>query len=192
MSVECDHLDAYLGGDLSPDDVVHYESHLVACETCREAVNQQRWIDALLSSPERLDLERVSPALSRSARNSVASRRRHARFVACGIAAAAALVLALGWTAVLMQDRNATRPAVNQVAETATRNYEPSPSPSLKGSGNIDAPRAVFVAGPDVLVIPVVSRHPNVTVVRVYPTYQPSLAAQAASDDSDAGIFNGG
>jgi hypothetical protein len=91
-----------------------------------------------------------------------------------------------------MQNRLATAPAVNQLTETATRNYEPSPSPSLKGRGNIEVPRAVFVAGPDVIAMPVASRHPNVTIVRVYPTYQSSLAAQAASDDSDADIFNGG
>jgi hypothetical protein len=191
MSVECDNLDAYLVGDLSPGDRLHYERHLVACETCRGSLDQQHWIDGLLSSSERIELELVTPALSRSVRDSLALRRRQARLVACGLAAAAALVLALGWTAALMLNRQEAGPTQN-LAEAATRKGDPSPGTSIGGRGNEEAPRAVFVAGPDLLALPVASRHPNVTIVRVYPTYQSSLAAQAASDDSDADYFNGG
>jgi hypothetical protein len=62
------------------------------------------------------------------------------------------------------------------------------------GIGQIDAesPRATFVGGPDVLVVPVASRHPNVTIVRVYPTYQPSYDAQANAEHFDPDQFNGG
>ncbi len=191
MIAECENLDAFLDAELSPAESDRFDAHMHVCEKCQEAVNQQRWIDALLCSPERFELEPVSAALSRSVLNSI-SRRRHARLVACGLAAAAVLVIAVGWTAAL--NRQATAPAVNhnQVAEKAVRHDEPSPSPSLKGRGIAEAPRATFVAGPDVLAVPVASRHPNVTIVRVFPAYQSSLAPEAASDESDADYFNGG
>jgi hypothetical protein len=190
MIAECENLDVFLADDLSPDDRLRYEGHLVACETCRQALNQQRWIDALLSSPDQPELECASPALLGSVRESIASRRRQTRLIACGLAAAAVVVIALGWSAMLI--RPARSPAVNQIVETRVRDNEPFTNSSLKGRRIEEAPRAVFVAGPDVLAVPVASRHPDVTIVRVYPTYQPSLAAQAASDESDADIFNGG
>jgi anti-sigma factor RsiW len=189
MSAECKKFDAFLDGDLSPEDRERYEAHLHLCEVCREAVNQQRWIDDLLASPERLELEPVPANLSQSMRKLI-SRRRQARLVACGLAAAAVLVIAVGWTAAL--NRQASVAAVNQITETVVHKVEPSPSPSLKGRGTAALPQATFVAGPDVLAVPVASRYPNVTIVRVYPTYESSFAAKATSDDSDADYFNGG
>jgi anti-sigma factor RsiW len=189
MIAECENLDAYLDAELSPNDFARYEAHLHVCETCREAANKQRWIDALLNSRERLELEPVSSALSRSVRYAV-SRRRRTRLAACGLAAAAVLVVAVGLT--LVRNQQTRVPDVNQIVETSIRNDEPSPSPSLNGRGIAEAPRATFVAGPDVLVVPVASRHPNVTIVRVYPAYQPSLASKVTSDESDADYFNGG
>jgi hypothetical protein len=190
MSGECEDLDAFLADGLSPHDRVRYERHLAACETCREAANQQHWIDLLLSSPERLELERVSPALRSSVRVSIASRVRQARLVACGLAGAAALVIAVGWTVAL--SRHAAYSPADQIAETGNRDNEPSPSPSLRGRGKAEAPRAVFVGGMDVITVPVASRHPNVTIVRVYPTYQSTLASQSPSEESDADYSNGG
>jgi hypothetical protein len=52
--------------------------------------------------------------------------------------------------------------------------------------------RATFVGGPDVLVVPVASRHPNVTIVRVYPTYQPSYDTQASVEPFELDNLNGG
>jgi hypothetical protein len=190
MSVECENLDAFLANDLSPVDSNCFEVHLHICDACREAVNEQRWIDALLASPQRLELERVPSALVRSVRDSILSRRRPARLIACGLAAAAVLVIAVGWRAVL--NGPAKDPLAHQIAETAVRHNDPSPRSSLEGRGSEEASRAVFVGGPDVLAVPVASRHPNVTIVRVYATYQSSMASPAASDESDADFFNGG
>jgi hypothetical protein len=189
MSAECKNFDAFLDGELSPDDCARYEAHLHVCENCREAINQQPWIDSLLTSPARLELEPVSAALYRSVRNSIA-RRRQTRLVACGIAAAAMLVVAVGWSAVL--NRQAKIAAVNQIVENVAPEDEPAPSRSLRGSGIVQAPRATFVTGPDSLAVPVASRHPDVTIVRVYPTYQSSTTSPAASVESDADYFNGG
>jgi Putative zinc-finger len=190
MSVECENLDAFLADDLSPVDSNRFEVHLHVCDACREAINEQRWIDALLGSPERLELERMSPALIGSVRDSILSRRRRARLIACGLAAAAVFVIAVGWTTVL--NRQARGPAVNQITKTTLPENQLSPNPSLKERGIAEPPGAVFVAGPDVLAVPIASRHPNVTIVRVYPKYQASLPSPDASDDSDADYFNGG
>jgi hypothetical protein len=189
MNAECENLDGFLDGTLSPVNCARYEAHLRACENCRDEIKQQRWIDSLLTSPVRHELEPVSEALCRSVRNAV-WRRRHGRLIACGLAAAAVLVVAAGWTAVL--NRQARIAAVHQISETGDREDEPSPNPSLRGRGMVEAARATFVAGPDSLAVPVASRHPNVTIVRVYPTYQSSLAPPAASDETDADYFNGG
>ncbi|HJS08444.1 MAG TPA: zf-HC2 domain-containing protein [Pirellulales bacterium] len=190
MSVECENLDAFLAGDLSPVDSNRFEAHLHSCDACREAINEQRWIDALLGSPERLVLEPVSSALTGPVRDSILSRRRQSRLVACGLAAAAVLVIAVGWTTVL--NGPARDPVAHQVAETAVRDNESSPRPSVQGRGSEKPPRSVFVGGPDVIAVPVASRHPNVTIVRVYATYPSSMASPAASDESDADYFNGG
>jgi hypothetical protein len=190
MIAECENLDAFLDGELSLLESNRYESHLHVCETCREAVNQQRWIDALLGSHERLELEPVSPALRGTVCNSFALRRRQVRLVACGLAAAAAFMVAVGWTVVL--SRPARIPISNIIVENVARADEPSPNPSLKGRGTAEASSATFVAGPDVLAVPVASRYSNVTIVRVYPTYQSSVATKATSDETDADYFNGG
>jgi hypothetical protein len=190
MSVECENLDAFLADDLSPVDSSRFEVHLHRCDACREAINEQRWVDALLGSPERLELERVSPALAGSVRNCILSRRRQVRLIACGLAAAAVLVIAVGWSTVL--NRQARGPAVNQIADATLPDHESSPNPSLKKRGTAEASRAVFVGGPDVIAVPLASRHPNVTIVRVYATYPSSMASPAASDESDADYFNGG
>lgn len=190
MSTECENLDAFLADDLPSNDCERYEGHLVACQMCREAVNQQRWIDALLSSPARVEAEPAPPVLTWSVQDSIASQRRKVRLIACGLTAAAVLIIAVGWSIVL--NRQARLPAVNQIAETSSQIGEPSPALSPIRRGVAAPPGAVFVGGPEVLAVPVASRHPNVTIVRVYPTYQSGLASQAASDDSDADYFNGG
>jgi hypothetical protein len=68
-----------------------------------------------------------------------------------------------------------TATAVNDVTETQV--HEPSP---------VEPPLATFVGGPDVLVVPVESRHPNVTIVRIYPTYQPDYAKQVNAESPGA------
>ena len=190
MSAECEYLDAFLADGLSPDDRELYEGHLIACESCRETLNRQIWIDALLNSPVRLELEPVAPALAGSVRESIASRRRQARLIACGFTAAAVLVVAVGWTALVHRQSNDS--ASGHTAAASFRDDKPVPDSSLQGREIEEQPRAVCVGGPDVLAVPVASRHPNVTIVRVYPTYRSDLATQAVDDDSDADYFNGG
>ena len=190
MSHDCENLDPFLSDDLSDEATEHFEAHLAHCAVCRDAVDRQRWIDGLLTSPERIELESLPTALPYSMRTSIAWRRRKTSALACGLAAAAVLVVAVGWTALL--SGQARGPGVREMASGPIGVAEPSPRPSVAGRETGEPPRATFVGGPDVIVVPVESRHPDVTIVRLFPTYKPSLASKANGESSDADHFNGG
>src|SRR5205814_1197559 len=83
--------------DLPADEAVRFKGHLAHCDKCREAIDQGQWIDDLLQSPIRLQLDCVPVHLVESARRSMPQRRRVVRLAACGLAAAATLVVAVGW-----------------------------------------------------------------------------------------------
>ena len=51
----------------------------------------------------------------------------------------------------------------------------------------VEKPASTFVAGPDVIAIPVASPSPDVTIVRVYPIYEPDYAAQVSLDQFSLG-----
>jgi hypothetical protein len=174
---DCANLDDFLLGELPADAATRFAAHLDQCAACREAVDQQRWIDELLASPIVHELESGPDWLSDSLRTRVLARRRRARLVACVFAAAAVLVFALGWTVLNRQALDGA--ASGGVAETTPTNV-------------IDLPRATFVGGPDVLVVPVASRHSNVTIVRVYPAYRPSYDAQANAERFEPDRLKGG
>lgn len=197
---DCDNLDACLAGELSHDAASCFAAHLAACDDCRTVLDQQRWIDELLQSPMAAELEAPPAAVLRSFRVAV-ERRRRRKFVAAGLAAAAVLVIAVGWTVIAL-NRQTNEPGdvtLNRIAANRAAD-EPSPDPSQDGRGELVGssnergelfsapngtggvePRATFIGGPDVLVVPVVSRHPNVTIVQVYPVYQPEYAVQASA-----------
>lgn len=177
---ECEKLDTYLSGELAPDDNASFERHLAACSVCREAIDEQRWIDGLLRSPVLRETESPEPTLALSICEAVARQRRR-RLVLSGAAAAAAVVfMVVGW--VLRLEREAL-----QGGNTAARVSEKSVTP------------AVFIGSDDLIVVPVESRHPNVTVVRVYPVYQPNNIVRSSAEflpnvddlDSDSEL-NGG
>lgn len=189
MNHECDDLAANLANELDEPAAARFAAHLEKCADCRDAVDQQRWIDELLSSAAGTQLESPPPALVESFRTSLARRRRQRTLLAYGLAAAAVLVVAVGWTAML--NRQANLPTTLQVENVAHNQTDDAVSP--------EPPRAIFVGGPDVIVVPLASRHPDVTVIRVYPTYQPTYAAQAnidenptADDFASPHDFNGG
>jgi hypothetical protein len=176
--VDCTNLDAFLLGDLPAHEASRFTAHLDQCSTCRDAVEQQRWIDELLSSPVGRELELPPGALLDSFRTTVVASRSGTRIIACIFAAAAVLAIAAGWTVLNRQALDVDAPGGIAAGDI----------------GQIDAesPRATFVGGPEVLVVPVASRHPNVTIVRVYPAYQPSYDVQANAEYFDPDQFNGG
>jgi hypothetical protein len=138
------------------------------CPACRDAIDEQRWIDTLLRSSAAY--EEPAPATILESFRGSRSRRRKAMLAACGLAAAAVLLMAAGWT--VLRSRQAIGPTAAEVAISDDPGHaEPPAKP----------PRATFVGGPDLIVVPVQSPHPDVTIVRVYRTYQ------AASDPLEPG-----
>jgi hypothetical protein len=140
-------------------------------ELSAEAVEQQRWIDGLLRSPLAAELEATPKTLASRVRARVVQRRRYSRVIACGLAAAAAILIAVGWTVQLNR----------QARGVVGRNSIAISNPAVVSpTADAEPPRATFVGGPDVIVLPIESPHPNVTVVRVFPVYKLDYAAQAS------------
>jgi anti-sigma factor RsiW len=159
INSDCNKLDAYLADDLSADDVGRFESHLEACAECREAIDEQKWVDNLLQSPVRIQLERAPAELLDSFHSSLSHRRRHVLQAACGLATAAALVIAVGW---LELNRQARLPSVSKGQDIAV--VEPVHATALR------KPQATFIASTDAIVVPLESPSTDVTVVQVYQT----------------------
>jgi hypothetical protein len=190
MKGECEKLDLFLSGELLDEDALRFESHIVECEACRDAIDQQLWIDGLLRSPTRLEIEPSPSDITKTVRHSILSHRRKVRLAACGLAAAAAFLVAGGWIALLnRQASDATDGGITTAMIPETKRF---PAPTIKGRRIAEPPRAVFVGGANVFVAAVESRHPNVTIVRLYPTYKPSFASKPSAESSDAEEFNGG
>jgi anti-sigma factor RsiW len=155
----CDNLDAYWDGGLTSAERAVFESHLETCSACRDALDEQRWIDDQLRSPGRIQLEQSPTLLVASIRKSLTQQRRKRLRAACGLAAAAVLLIAAGW---LKLNREATGPITeraNSVAAVEAVHSPPRPRP-----------QATFESTTDAIVIPLESPDPDVTVVQVYPT----------------------
>ena len=182
----CSNLDTFLLGGLPADAESRFTAHLDHCETCRDTVDQQRWIDGLLTSPLARELESPPDQLIDSFHKSVVARRRPTRLVACVFATAAALAIAAGWTVLNRQALDVAAP------DGVGINIGVDDVVSAAPEKDTETLHATFVGGPDVLVVPVVSRHPNVTIVRVYPTYKGSYDAQASTGTFEPDHFNGG
>lgn len=175
MKIQCDKLDAYLGGDLPAETASRFERHLPGCESCRDAVAQQGWIDGLLSSPVRTELEPAPQGLIESARWSIAERRPRMRLAVCGLAATVIFV-AIGGLELNRQARGRGGHGGEQadVAEVAR--------------GRVAAD-ATFVGGADVIAVPIESHQADVTIVRIYPTYRPPNERDAVATDPNEPNF---
>lgn len=155
----CENLDAYLSHDLPGDNRPIFESHLEDCPACRDAVDQQQWIDSILLSPARIQLERPTVTLLDPLRRSFAKRRRHILQASCGLAAAATLLIAIG-----LLERSRQANGTSKSAETSLAVIEPSRAPTPA------QPAATFVSTSDTIVVPLESSSTDVTIVQVYPT----------------------
>ena len=158
LNSNCNKLDAYLADDLSAEESQRFESHLAECDACREAINEQRWVDSLLQSPVRIQIERPPAEVLDSFRSSLSQRRRIWQ-AACGLAAAVVLVIALDW---LQLNRQAKQPSIAKGQDIAVTDAVHATAPSK--------PQATFIASTDAIVVPVESPSTDVTVVQVYPT----------------------
>ena len=159
---DCYQLEAYLADSLSADATAAFESHLDTCDDCREAVDEQRWIDGLLQSPTRIELEHTPPALLETIRSSVARQERSKLRVTYSLAAAAVVLIGIGWFALREHKApldEATNPTIAAAPEIPAANAAPSAKQ-----------QATFVASADSIVVPVESSSSDVTIVQVYST----------------------
>ena len=151
---DCNKLDAYLADDLPVDEALRFESHFEECGACREAIDEQNWVDRLLQSPVRIPatiLDSFHPSLSH--------RRRRVWQAACGLAAAAVLIIAVGW---LELNRQARLPSISKVQDVAVAETVQATAPSK--------PQATFVSSTDAIAVSLESPSADVTIVQVYPT----------------------
>lgn len=180
MNDYCDNLDAYLADDLTTADAAAFREHLHECDECREAVAEQQWIDGLLQSPLRPQLEPVRHDVLAAVQTSLSRReKQRSKVLPAALAVAAALVVAVGWTAI---ERRADQETIRGAAETDVANSAYTPA--------TDQTRATFVSSSNAIVVPVKSRHPDVSIVRIYPTYRPRYEAQTAAIEPEAATNN--
>jgi hypothetical protein len=174
MSSVCDNLDDYLACALTGDAAAHFGSHLRTCEACREAAEQQQWIDSLLTSPDRMELEPTPRALVETV-SKPASRPwfMQSRYVGVMVAAAAAVLVATGLVLLNREMIEGTR----STAEAA------APSNGTQTAKNEEQREtgATFVVDSNAIAVPIESHRPGVTVVRVYPTFRPQVDSRTAA-----------
>jgi anti-sigma factor RsiW len=190
VTPDCDQLDAFLLGELSPQDAEHFELHVCACEECREAVEQQQWIDNLLRSNAATQAEQAPLSLRDSLRNVPVRRRKRVVLTAFAVATAASLLIAVGWIAIQSQSVDTLH---DQVVKPAI-DHPISPTdmtPAL--ATDATRPRATFVSDGDSIAVPVESTDDDVTIVQLYRTteterrLQRELALQVTLLDSNGG-----
>jgi anti-sigma factor RsiW len=155
---DCDQLDAYLLGDLPKAEATCFESHLEVCSNCLEAVEEQRWIDGLLQSSVRAQLEPTPTTLVDSVRTVAVRHDRRKTVLTYVLTMAATLLIAVAWLAFR---RPATQPMQSATQEIA---IEDAPrAPKTKSDGT-------FVSTSDAIVVPVNSPSDDVTIVQIYQT----------------------
>jgi len=182
--IDCNKVDAYLADELSADDGLRFESHLEVCGACREAVDEQHWVDSLLQSPIRTQLERTPATIFDSLRSSLSNRSHLLWQAACGLAAAAVFLIAFGWIPVHHHVVHSNRSATKDVAAAVVH--------TLNVPANVP-PHATFVATTDAIVVPLESPSADVTVVQVYPTTNTERRRRFEQSLSSASpILNGG
>jgi anti-sigma factor RsiW len=176
MNHECHNLDGYLAGNLPAGDAAAFVEHLLNCDDCREAVDEQQWIDGLLQSRQLQELEPTPRHLTEAMQLVMARQeRRQKRLMAVAWATAAALLVALGSIPLSRHAGDWLGKGVDARSIT-TNDKQPA----------YDRPRATFVASSNAIAVPIASRHPDVTIVRVYPAFRPRIESQTAAIEPEA------
>jgi hypothetical protein len=162
---DCDRLDAFLSDALSSEEAAQFAAHVSLCGECREAIDQQRWIDELLQSPITAGREAPPAALAGAVRTAINRPRQRAGLIAGAIAAAAALTIAVGWTALFGGGGDA------KVIPPIAHADDPAGDEPADASVTVSRPRAIVTTGPEAIAVPIESPYPDITIVRIYPTY---------------------
>jgi anti-sigma factor RsiW len=172
----CELLEDYLDGELSADARGRFDAHLNQCAACREAVDEQQWIESLLQSEEAAEIETPAVVVFRT-------RPRRRWLVAAAAAAAASVTIVAACSLVLRTRTEGVGERPSTVASAPLANPSPTTDlrsiatgdrapllPSLPGRGILDPPVAEFVSSGGAIAIPVASADPQVTIVKLYPT----------------------
>jgi len=178
MNADCDNLDAYLAAELPASEAARFAEHLHSCDECREAVDQQHWIDGLLRDGGSEDSELPPDDVLVKLRASIDQYRPRRKQFAYALTAAAVLMVAVGWVALRRQAAEVASDARNQ----------PAIATGLRGV-KAEAPRATFVSDANSIAVPVKSRHADVTVIRVFPTLQRTYENHTAAFRPEGPVY---
>lgn len=175
MSADCDNLDDYLTADLPAEDAAQFAEHLECCDDCRDAVDQQRWIEGLLRDSADNDSELPPDDVLVTLRVAIDRQRGRTKRFGFALVAAAMLLVAVGWA--VLSRRTAEFAGDANVRPVVATGQHPEAA---------ESPRAAFVSDANSIAVPVKSRHSDVTIVRIYPTYQPRFDHQTAGIQPEA------
>lgn len=158
--ISCNHVDAFLSGELAEEQRDQFRAHLASCTECREAVDEQQWIDRLLQSPLHAELEPAPELLADFIVKTATPARSRRKKYGIAWATAAAILIAAGWTIWHFHSRRSTDIYTSVQVTTGKDGNSPSRPPE----------QATFVSDGDAIAIPVESTSADVTIVQVYPT----------------------
>jgi len=175
----CMLIDQYLVGDLAQDAAARFERHVAGCAECREAIDEQRWIDGLLQSPEAEALE-TAPATvtNRLSGQVVRFRRRTIIRRSMAVAAAASIAATALWQFVASShhERQVAAPGFVRGSNNQAgvrRAATPRQSQGLQmaeTSPSTNENAATFMSTGDAIAVPVASDDAQVSIVKIYPT----------------------
>jgi anti-sigma factor RsiW len=165
---QCDQLDAYLCGWLSPHEAADFKTHLADCPACREECAVQQRIDRVMAE-EATRAEPVPAVVADRIERGIRAARRRRQIGWASALTAAGILLALGlWGAPgVFSGRNHARSTVP--TPVADNSHEPRALPSAAKPQAV-AVRVTLVDSSSAILMPVESHSPNVTIVCVYPT----------------------
>jgi hypothetical protein len=170
---DCEKLDAWLADALAADEATSFAEHLAHCEACRDAVEQQRWIDGLLQSEARKSLEPVPERLRELVRATplrlASNKLRRRAMIAAAVAAS--VLIAVGTVLTVRNSKQVDGAADIGVASTISEHIEQSAIEIDRTAEEPDeSPKATFVSNQDMIAVPVESADDNVTIVQLYQT----------------------
>ncbi len=160
MSSLCELVDAYLGEALSEAERTAFQEHLAGCDPCRQAIADYAELGSLLRQANQT-LQLVPTDLVRRIDARLRQQRRRAVRWVARLAAAAAILAALGLAGWWLTRQPADPPPPQAHVAPAPQIVEPVP-----------LPRATVHLSPatkaEYLVQSVKTQNPNVTVIWLY------------------------
>jgi|GEM_PF-2200614 len=207
---ECDQLDDYLLGWLSPEEAAAFERHLAGCPACRREHGLQRSIDQALARQDTL-LDPIPGGLVERIRRQVQAgdrRRATGRNWLAAIAATLLIAVAVGgWRVNRLRPNGGEHAAAPGQTQESPESLAGSPADPSAGSVPAGKPtlvspdaggppsgepastptkravasaRVVLADPSQGIVVPVETNDPKVTMVWIYPTFKPAAQAGAS------------